>query len=76
MPTGIDPTLTVAEVLGRWPATAGVFVRRCMACPGCAMAPFDTLVEAATVYGIRLDSLLGELGEASQAGTGAGAARG
>ena len=76
MPTGIDPMLTVGEVLARWPATAGVFVRRCMACLGCAMAPFDTLVEAATVYGVRLDSLLGELGEASQAGTGAGAPRG
>lgn len=69
MPTGIDPTLTVAEVLERWPATASVFVRRCMACIGCAMAPFDTLAEAAAVYGIALAGLLGEL---HQAGAGEG----
>lgn len=61
MSTGIPPQLTVAEVLERWPATAAVFVRRCMACVGCAMAPFDRLDEAAAVYGIQVQRLLDEL---------------
>jgi hybrid cluster-associated redox disulfide protein len=61
MVPGVHPQLTVDEVLERWPATAVVFVRRCMACLGCAMAPLDTLEEAATVYGIELDAFLGEL---------------
>ena len=62
MPTSVHPQLTVAEVLDRWPATAAVFVRRYMACVGCAMAPFDTVGEAAAVYGIKLEGLLDELG--------------
>lgn len=43
--------LTVGEVLERWPASAAFFTRRRMACPGCAMAPFMTLREAAGEYG-------------------------
>jgi hybrid cluster-associated redox disulfide protein len=61
MPVDITAQLTVAEVLERWPATAAVFVRRCMACLGCAMAPFDTVAEAVAVYGIELEGFLGEL---------------
>jgi hybrid cluster-associated redox disulfide protein len=43
--------LTVSEVLRRWPASVALFTRRRMACPGCAMAPFMTLREAAREYG-------------------------
>lgn len=62
MSAGINAKLTVAEALDRWPATAAVFVRRHMACVGCAMAPFDTIGDAAAVYGIELNRLLDELG--------------
>jgi hybrid cluster-associated redox disulfide protein len=62
MPTDVHPQFTVAEVLDRWPATAAAFVRRRMACVGCAMAPFDTIGEAAAVYGIEVEGLLDELG--------------
>lgn len=61
MPTGIDAALTVAEVLERWPTTAVVFVRRSMACVGCAMAPFDTIGEAAAAFGVHPEAFLGEL---------------
>ncbi len=44
----------VAEVLHSHPATLAVFLRRRMHCPGCHMAPFMTLAEAAAEY--RLDS--------------------
>jgi hybrid cluster-associated redox disulfide protein len=67
---GIAPTLTVGEVLDRWPTTARVFVRRSMACVGCAMSAFDTLGEAAAVYGVVLHTLLKELREASRADVG------
>lgn len=70
MPTGVYPQLTVAEVLDRWPATAAVFVRRCMACVGCAMAPFDTIGEAAAVYGIKVEGLLDELRRLTDGETG------
>lgn len=41
----------VAEVLGRWPQTARVFLDRRMACVGCPIAGFETIGEAATAYG-------------------------
>jgi len=63
---GIAPTVTVNEVLARWPAAARVFLRRSMACVGCAMAPFDTIGEAAAVYGVASAVLLEELREASR----------
>jgi hybrid cluster-associated redox disulfide protein len=61
MSPGLHTQITVAEVLERWPATALVFAYRRMACLGCAMAQFDTIDEAALVYGIDVEGLLGEL---------------
>lgn len=65
MLTDVHPQLTVAEVLERWPTTSAVFLRRCMACLGCAMAPFDTIGEAAAVYGIQVEGFLAELQRAT-----------
>jgi len=52
---------TVADILMRWPEVARVFVRRGMACVGCAMAPFETLAEAAGYYGIPPNVLRAEV---------------
>jgi len=57
--------LPVGEVMDLWPATAGVFYRRRMACPGCVMARFMTVAEAASVYGIRADDLARDLAAAA-----------
>lgn len=48
-------------MLRRWPETAVVFVRRRMACVGCAMASFETVPEVASAYGIPPELLLQEL---------------
>ena len=61
MPDTPTAHLTVAEVLTRWPSAGRAFSRLGMACPGCAMAPFDTLAEVAAVYGVRAHALLAEL---------------
>ncbi len=61
LPTAQD---TVADVLERWPQSRVVFVRYGMACIGCAMARFDTLVEVAAAYGLRVERLLEALHEA------------
>lgn len=42
--------MMVAEVMSRWPETVSVFNSRGMACPGCSMAPFMTVAEAAEAY--------------------------
>ncbi|HYH38683.1 MAG TPA: DUF1858 domain-containing protein [Azospirillum sp.] len=58
-----DPAAThlISEVLERWPQTLAVFLHRRMACPGCAMASFMTVAEAAACYGVPPAELLAEL---------------
>ena len=57
----LTPSLTIAGMLARWPATAAVLVAHRMACVGCEMNGFDTLAEAAVAYGLPLDRLLADL---------------
>ena len=57
----IHPESTVAELIRSSPRSGTAFLRRRMACVGCAMAPFDTLGEAAAVYGIELGTFIAEL---------------
>lgn len=60
----IDPAQTVSDFLRERPQAVRVFLRRGMACPGCAMAPFESLEEVARVYRIPLEPFLRELVEA------------
>ena len=60
----IQAELTVAETLERWPQTIPVFLRRRMACVGCAITPFETLAEAAVIYSLDLPQFLQELRQA------------
>jgi hybrid cluster-associated redox disulfide protein len=57
----LSADLTVDEVLDRWPETIPTFFRYRMACVGCPMAPFETLLEVAAIYGLDLDCFLSEL---------------
>jgi hybrid cluster-associated redox disulfide protein len=59
----LSADLTVAEVLSRWPQTLPLFYERRMTCPGCAMAPFESLAEAASVYRLDPDAFLSEMRE-------------
>lgn len=59
-----SPDLTLAELMRGWPALVPVLLHRRMACPGCAMAPFMTLREAARAYAVEADALLSDLGAA------------
>ena len=52
---------TVGETLRAFPATTAVFLRRRMHCPGCHMAAFMTLREAAASYGVATEDLLADL---------------
>lgn len=63
----IGRDLTVDEVMRRWPQTMPVFVKLKLNCVGCDMAPFETIADVATTYGIGLDMLLGELNAAARA---------
>lgn len=59
----ITEDMTVAELLDRFPETAGVFIRRRMACLGCPMEKFDYLRDVASVYHIQLVDLLQEFNQ-------------
>lgn len=56
--------MTMAELMRDRPAVVPVLLRRGLACPGCAMAPFMTVREAAEAYGLELDALLDDLAAA------------
>jgi hybrid cluster-associated redox disulfide protein len=53
--------LTVESLLRRFPDAARVFLGRGMACPGCAMAPFESLAEVTAVYRVELGRFLEEI---------------
>jgi hybrid cluster-associated redox disulfide protein len=55
------------DTLDRHPATVRVFLGRRMACPGCTMAPFETVADAADAYHLGRDELLAHLRRADAA---------
>ena len=44
--------LTVEEILSRWPETVSVFNHYSSSCIGCAIAPFCTIADAISAYGL------------------------
>jgi hybrid cluster-associated redox disulfide protein len=52
---------TVAALLARDPRAARVLLDHGMHCVGCAIAPFETLSEICTIYGVSLEQLLADL---------------
>jgi hybrid cluster-associated redox disulfide protein len=62
--------MTVAEVLGRWPQCAAALNEARMACVGCELSSFETLADAAQVYGVGAGQLLTDLRRAASHGPG------
>ncbi len=56
---------TIEELLAERPAAAHVFLRRKMACVGCGMSRFDTLGEAARIYGVPEAELVADIERAA-----------
>jgi hybrid cluster-associated redox disulfide protein len=57
-------SMVVGELMTQWPGAVPVFIRHRMACPGCVMAPFMTVSEAAHEYGLDPTALANELAAA------------
>ena len=57
-------SLTVAEIMDRWPQCVPVFLAHKLDCVGCPMAPFETLAEVIEVYQLPQDEFLTELAAA------------
>ncbi|MHA2424696.1 MAG: DUF1858 domain-containing protein [Candidatus Thorarchaeota archaeon] len=55
---------TIAEVVTKWPETAGTFMEWGLHCYGCAVAKFENIEQGATAHGIDPDKLVEALNEA------------
>jgi len=66
----LDADAIVRDVTDAFPQTVAVFLRRRMHCPGCTMAAFMTLGEAAASYGVDPEELIADLRGAVAAATG------
>jgi hybrid cluster-associated redox disulfide protein len=56
-----DLHMNVADLLVDWPQVIPVFLQHRMACVGCSMSGFETVGDAARIYGLSPDSFLVEL---------------
>ncbi|MDD9733202.1 hypothetical protein PVW46_25150 [Mameliella sp. AT18] len=59
-----DPELTLEKLFVFWPSAAVPFLSRQMLCPGCPVAPFHTVAEAAEEYGLEEAELRCEIRQA------------
>ena len=59
----IKKTMTLGEILRKYPETYEVFQKYGLRCIGCIMISFETLEQAAKAHGIDLKKLLKELNE-------------
>jgi hybrid cluster-associated redox disulfide protein len=66
-PDLITPDLIVADLLDSWPQAIPVFIKHKMSCVGCSMSCFETLSDAARIYGIAPAVLMAELQQTIQA---------
>ncbi len=57
----IEPTMTIKEVVSKYPETADTFFKFGMGCLGCAIARFENIEQGATAHGIDVDKLVTEL---------------
>jgi hybrid cluster-associated redox disulfide protein len=62
----IDATITVRDLIERYPSVIAVFLKRRLTCVGCPAEAFHTLEEVALVYGLALQPFLRELRDASE----------
>lgn len=49
---GLDPDMTVDQIMRRWPATIRLFIQRRMLCIGCPIGIFHTVSDACEAHGI------------------------
>lgn len=62
----INLQMSVSDLLNDYPQVIPVFLNHRMACVGCSMSSFETLHDAARIYGIEPQAFLGELQQAVQ----------
>ncbi len=59
----ITPWMTVEEILLYYPEMIPVFAQHGLVCPGCSLAAFDSLEQAAKAHDVDLIALIRELND-------------
>ncbi len=59
----IKKSMTIAEVVTKWPETAGTFMEWGLHCFGCAVARYENIEQGAVAHGISADDLVKALNE-------------
>lgn len=59
----IVKSMTIAEVVGKYPQTIPVLMQSGMHCIGCPMAMYETLEQGLSVHGQNIDKIIEELNE-------------
>jgi hybrid cluster-associated redox disulfide protein len=67
-PKTLDPSMTVDEIMRRWPATIRPFIQNRMLCIGCPIGIFHTVKDACEEHGVEEASFWRELLAAMRAG--------
>ena len=60
----ITKDMTIAEVVMKWPKTAGTFMEFGLHCYGCAVAKFENIEQGANAHGIPSEELVKALNKA------------
>lgn len=59
----VNKNMSIAEVVMKWPETAGAFMEAGLHCYGCAAARYETIEQGALAHGIDPDKLIEVLNE-------------
>ncbi len=64
MAEAITKSMTIGEVVMKWPETAATFMEWGLHCYGCAVARYENIEQGASAHGIDPDKLVEALNEA------------
>lgn len=59
----VNKNMSIAEVVMKWPETAGAFMESGLHCYGCAAARYETIEQGALAHGIDPDKLIEKINE-------------
>ena len=60
----IEKTMSIIDVVQKYPQTAEVFMKFGMGCLGCIAARFENIEQGAMAHGINADELVADLNKA------------
>ena len=54
----VNKNMSIAEVVMKWPESAGAFMENGLHCYGCAAARYETIEQGALAHGVDPDKLI------------------